>query len=61
MIMMYGCATGAMTKAGINECAYMDSDYNAGVRCLVFGILLSSLVLMIGWPMVKGAKITVKL
>lgn len=49
-----------ITKA-INECAHMDSDYNAGVRYLVFGILLSSLVLMIGWPMVKGAKITVKL
>jgi len=39
----------------------MDSDYNAGVRYLVWGILLSSLVLMMGLPMVKGAKITVKL
>ena len=49
-----------ITKA-INERAHMDSDYNAGVRYLVWGILLSSLVLMIGLPMVKGAKITVKL
>lgn len=49
-----------ITKA-INECAHMDSDYNAGVRYLVWGILLSSLVLMMGLPMVKGAKITVKL
>jgi len=45
----------------INNRAHRYEDYNAGVRCLVLGILLSSLVLMIGWPMVKGAKITVKL
>ena len=45
----------------INNRAHWYEDYNAGVRCLVLGILLSSLVLMMGWPMVKGAKITVKL
>lgn len=45
----------------INNSAHWYEDYNAGVRCLVLGILLSSLVLMIGWPMVKGAKIKVKL
>lgn len=45
----------------INNRAHWYEDYNARVRCLVLGILLSSLVLMIGWPMVKGAKITVKL
>lgn len=49
-----------ITKA-INECAQMNSDYNAGLHYLVWGILLSSLVLMMGLPMVKGAKITVKL
>ena len=45
----------------VNNRAHWYEDYNAGVRCLVLGILLSSLVLMMGWPMVKGAKITVKL
>lgn len=45
----------------INARAHWYADYNAGVRYLVFGTLLSSLVLMMGLPMVKGAKITVKL
>ncbi len=45
----------------VNNRAHWYADYNAGVRYLVFGIFLSSLVLMMGLPMVKGAKITVKL